>query len=114
MCIMMHRTFLHEGSTKLAQLALSDLRTRSVCSVDKSIANLGSIVTARDADVGGVALTRLHHALDALMIPDDLIYRRTDRLALNTKKAICCDLHYLFKNVTRTRESLDSGLCFLT
>jgi len=114
MSIKMHRTSLHEGSTKLAQLALSDIRTRSVCSVDKSIADLGSIVTTRDANVRGVALMRLRHALDALMIPDDLINRGTDRLALNERMAICCNLHDLFKSVTRDSESLDSGLCVLT
>lgn len=83
---MMHRASLHTRLAKLVQLAYSDIRTRSVWSVDKSIVNLGLMVTARDAGVGVVALTRLLHALNPLLSPDDLIYHQSSRQAVVRKR----------------------------
>jgi hypothetical protein len=63
MRIMMDRASLYQVSAKLVHLARSDIRTRSVFSIDKSIANLGLGTATGQGRIDGVALTRLRHAL---------------------------------------------------
>lgn len=63
MCIKMHRAFLSQESARLVQYAFSDIRTRSVCSVDLSIASLGLVGVPRHARTLGPAVMRLRQAI---------------------------------------------------
>jgi hypothetical protein len=64
MCVMIHGALLHGVSARLVQYAYSDIRTRSVCSVEKSIANLSLNGAPRYARVAGVTLMTLRHAIN--------------------------------------------------
>lgn len=73
MRIMMDRASLHQVSAKLVQLAHSDIRTRSVFSIDMSIANLGLCTATGQGRIEGDALTRLRHALEVFATLKNLI-----------------------------------------
>ena len=64
MCVMMHGALLHGVSARIVQYAYSDIRTRSVCSVEKSIADLGLSSAPRYVCVAGFALMTLRHAIN--------------------------------------------------
>lgn len=77
MCIMVHGASLYRVSARLVQYAHSDIRTRSVCSVDKSIVSLGLMSVPLHARTLGVTVMRLRHAVDPRTIFCSLINHGT-------------------------------------
>jgi hypothetical protein len=74
MSVMVYGALLHNGSARLVQCAENDIRTRSMCSVERSMARLGLI--GGKGCVVAVVPPRLRQAVQLLIALNNLINQR--------------------------------------